>query len=93
MSLLIVSVVYSGFIIQGKPFDEPFKNKMSLFTEIIVSIYLYLLLSLTDFTGQANILRDLIALALVYTIGIAVLVNIMIFAKMGLLKCKNYIVK
>ena len=51
LSLLLISVVYSAFLIRGRPFEDSFQNKMSLFTEIVVSIYLYLLLCLTDFTG------------------------------------------
>ena len=54
LSLLMISVLYSAFLIQGKPFDDTFSNKMSLFTEIIVSIYLYILLCLTDFSAKAN---------------------------------------
>jgi hypothetical protein len=56
---------------------------MSLFTETVVSVYLYLLLCLTDFMGNANMMRDAIALTLVYMIGFAVFVNLMIFAKIG----------
>lgn len=51
LSLLIISIVYSCLLIRGRPFEDSFENKMSLFTEIIVSVYLYLLLCLTDFTG------------------------------------------
>ncbi len=61
---------------------------MSLFTETVVSVYLYLLLCLTDFMGNANMIRDAIALSLVYMIGFAVFVNLMIFAKIGFFKVK-----
>lgn len=86
--LLIVSVVYSCLLIRGRPFEEGFENKMSLFTEIIVSVYLYLLLCLTDFMGNASSIRDALALTLVYVIGFAVFVNLMIFAKYGFDKIK-----
>jgi hypothetical protein len=51
--LLLISVLYSILLIIGKPFESTFENKMSLFTELMVSLYIYLLLCLTDFTGQA----------------------------------------
>ena len=50
--LLIISAVYSMLLINGKPFESIFENKMSLFTEILVSLYLYLLLCLTDFIAD-----------------------------------------
>ena len=42
--LLLVSIVYQVLLISGKPFENGFTNKMSLFTELLVSVYLYLLL-------------------------------------------------
>jgi hypothetical protein len=51
LSFLVVSVLYTALLIRGKPFEDSFKNKMSIFTEIVVSIYLYLLMCLTDFSG------------------------------------------
>jgi hypothetical protein len=66
---------------------------MSLFTEIIVSVYLYMLLCLTDFMGNASMIRDAFALALVYIIGFAVFVNLMIFVKLGFYKVKLCIMK
>jgi hypothetical protein len=50
--LLIISVFFQALIIIGKPFKESFDNSMSLFTEIMVSLYLYILLGLTDFQGE-----------------------------------------
>ena len=62
---------------------------MSLFTECMVSVYLYLLLCLTDFSGQAHLIREPLALMLVYAIAFAVLVNLLIFTKQGLLRLKK----
>ena len=42
--LLLVSILYQILLIIGKPFVNSFDNKMSLFTEIMVSVYIYLLL-------------------------------------------------
>jgi hypothetical protein len=91
--LLIISLLYSCFLIRGRPFENSFENKMSLFTEIIVSVYLYMLLCLTDFMGKASMIRDALALTLVYIIGFAVFVNLMIFAKLGFYKVKLCIKK
>lgn len=91
LSMLIISVIYSALLIRGKPFDDSFDNKMSLFTECIVSVYLYMLLCLTDFTGQGDLIREPLALTLVYVIGFAVFVNLMIFAKYGFFKLKGCI--
>ncbi len=79
--LLIISAVYSMLLINGKPFESSFENKMSLFTEIIVSIYLYLLLCLTDFMANLNFIRESLAIALVSVIGFAVFINLLFFAK------------
>ncbi len=49
---------------------------MSLFNEVMVSVYLYLLMSLTDFTGP-NPLRDDIGWALMVVVVIAVAVNLL----------------
>jgi hypothetical protein len=61
---------------------------MSLFTEIIVSVYLYMLLCLTDFMGNAYLIREGLALTLVYVIGFAVLVNLLIFVKFAFFRLK-----
>ena len=49
-------------------------NRMLLFNEIIVSIYLYLLLCLTDFMGEHD-KRDSIAWALLILVVFTVFVN------------------
>ena len=59
----------------------------------MVSTYIYLLMCLTDFSGQASLLREPIALALVYVIGIAVLVNLGAFAKFGVFRLKLCIIR
>ena len=53
-------------------------NQMQLFNEIMVSIYLYLLLCLTDFMGEHEV-RDKIAWALLSTVVFTVLVNFLKF--------------
>jgi hypothetical protein len=89
--LLIVSIVYSCILIKGRPFENSLENKMSLFTETLVSIYLYLLLCLTDFMGNTNLIRDFLALALVSVIGFSVFVNLIFFTKVIIFRIKAYI--
>jgi hypothetical protein len=38
-------------------------------------------------------LRDLLAITLVYTIGFAVFVNLMIFVKIGFFKLRSYVLE
>ena len=47
--LLIVSVFFQITILTAKPLSEPVDNKYTLIFEAAVSIYLYILLMLTDF--------------------------------------------
>ena len=56
-----------------------------MFNELLVSIYLYLLMSLTDFTDP-NPLRDDIGLALMVVVVIAVGVNLLKAMWIDLLK-------
>ena len=47
--LLIVSVIFQIIILKAKPLSEPFDNLMTFILEAVVSNYLYVLLTLTDF--------------------------------------------
>lgn len=49
--LLIVSVIFQCLSIRFKPLEEPIENRISLFNESMVSIYLYIMLGLTDFNS------------------------------------------
>jgi hypothetical protein len=91
--LLILSLLYSSFLITGRPFESSFENKMSLFTEIMVSVYLYMLLCLTDFMGKASMIRDALALSLVSIIGFTVFVNLLVFVRLGFIKVKLCIMR
>jgi large-conductance mechanosensitive channel len=53
-------------------------NNMLLFNEIMVSIYLYLLICLTDFMGE-NEYRDSIGWVLLLLVAFTVLVNLVKF--------------
>jgi hypothetical protein len=47
--LLAISIVFQAMIISSKPLLDKLDNNMLLFNEVMVTIYLYNLLSLTDF--------------------------------------------
>jgi hypothetical protein len=67
MLLLIVSVVFQALYFRFRPLLESVENSISLFNEFMVSFYLYVLLSLTDFNTE-NRQRELCGLLLVFTI-------------------------
>jgi hypothetical protein len=89
--LLLVSIVYQVLLIRGKPFENTFTNKMSLFTELLVSAYLYLLLWLLQLTNEGEKQRELVGLTLVGVIAFSVFANIAIFVKSGFFKCRSYV--
>jgi hypothetical protein len=76
--LLAISAIFQVMIVCSKPMLNKLDNHMLLFNEIMVSIYLYLLLCLTDFMGE-NDYRDLIAWALLQVVVFTVLVNLVKF--------------
>jgi hypothetical protein len=45
----MISVAIQILIIMGRPMQELTENRLSMFNEIMVSAYLYILLLLTDF--------------------------------------------
>jgi hypothetical protein len=47
--LLAISVIFQIMIFKGKPMKEPADNRLTLIFEASVSIYLYIMLMLTDF--------------------------------------------
>ena len=77
-TLLGLSAGFQLMIVSYKPMLNKLGNRMLLFNEIMVSIYLYLLLCLTDFMGE-NDSRDFIGWALVQLVAFTVLVNLVKF--------------
>jgi hypothetical protein len=102
--LLVISAVFQLIIVGSKPLLSKVENHMLLFNEIMVSIYLYLLLSLTDYMVE-NDFRDVIAWALLSIVVFTVLVNLVKFLivcdwckitrkfKKKCLKAKKYVMK
>jgi hypothetical protein len=77
ISFLIISVVGQGLILSAQPFDSALDNRMNLFIEICVSLYLYAELALTDFMGD-NTLRDSLGWFLACLIIFLVAINILV---------------
>jgi hypothetical protein len=76
--LLAISIVFQLLIVASKPMLSKLENYMLLFNEIMVSVYLYMLLCLTDYMGE-NDSRDLISLLLLSLVVFTVLVNLVKF--------------
>ena len=77
MSLLVLSLLFQVLTIIGKPMKEMRDNRISLFNEVMVSLYIYLLYTLTDYSSIVDF-RDEIGWALLAVIFLSTLVN---FAK------------
>jgi hypothetical protein len=72
-------------LIVGKPYKNNLKNNLYIFTECMVSIYLYILMTLTDFMGEISI-RENLALGCLAAIGLTVLANFVVMGKNGFRK-------
>ena len=77
-TLLVISAVFQAMILVSKPMLSKLDNNMLLFNELMVSVYLYLLLCLTDYMGE-NDNRDLLGLILLSLVVSTVLVNLVKF--------------
>jgi Kef-type K+ transport system membrane component KefB len=64
--------------LRGRPLESNFENKMLLFNELMVTIYLYVLISLTDYNDDAD-LFDNCGIALLTIVLIAFAVNFIKF--------------
>ena len=72
----------------GKPLDDYFENSILFFNEIMVSIYLYVLISLTDYNDDADLFENCgIALLAVVMLSFAVnFLKFVYFALRGLFR-------
>jgi hypothetical protein len=55
--LIFTSVLFQAMILLGKPMEGSFSNRVSFAIELAVSAYLYVMMMLTDFTGE-NLFRE-----------------------------------
>lgn len=74
-ALLILSIISTCLQIIGKPQSEAIENKMSLFNELITSVYLYMMMTLTDYNMDSPF-RDTFGLLLLGTMLFTFFANI-----------------
>ena len=93
-SFLILSLLFQCLMIKSKPFSETLDNRMNLFIEFAVSIYLYAQLGLTDFMGHNELREELGWVQACLIIGV-VAINVLVFAgtlmSSGLTKIKRFL--
>jgi hypothetical protein len=77
--LLVVSFIFQILLLSAKPITKKSDQRMAVMIEASVSIYLYTLLSLTDFTGENTLRVELgwvLAMLIIGVIGINVILFI-----------------
>ena len=85
--LLSASLFFQSLHLYSKPFEKSIDQKIAFFNELMISIYLYLLICLTDFHGDSS-LRENIGFALLLIVLLTVGINFVkvVFVNMHLLK-------
>jgi hypothetical protein len=78
--LLVVSVIFQLIIIIANPMTDKWDQRITWIVEVSISIYLYALLSLTDFMGE-NTVREELGWVLTILTGSIVAMNVSIFFK------------
>ena len=76
--LLVVSVIFQIMMVIANPMTDKWDKRITWMIEISVSVYLYVLLSLTDFMGE-NTLREELGWFLTILTGIIVTINVLLF--------------
>jgi Na+/melibiose symporter-like transporter len=76
--LLVVSVIFQIMMIFGNPMIDKWDKIITWWIEVNVSIYLYVLLLLTDFMGE-NTFREDLGWVLTILTGSTVALNVLIF--------------
>ncbi len=77
-SNILISWLFMMLIIFGSPLEDSFENKMLIFNETMVAMYLYILTTLTDFNDDAE-LFDNCGIALLSIVIISFSVNFLKF--------------
>jgi hypothetical protein len=75
--LLAVSVIFQIMMVISNPMTNKWNKRINFMIEVIISIYLYVLLSLTDFIGE-NTLREELGWILTILTGSITAINISI---------------
>ena len=72
--MLVPSVAFQGLLLAYQPMDGAADNAIAVVNEFAVSLYLYLMLCLTEFTGDAS-LRNELGNAMFYLVMLTVGLN------------------
>ena len=88
--LLLTSVFFQILLAIENPMIEKSDRRLTWIIEVSVSIYLYVLLSLTDFMGE-HTFRDELGWALVILTGSIVAINLIVFIWKSLCTAGSYI--
>ena len=75
--LLIISVLFQAFLLFGHPWQDELEHWLSLFNEVMVSLYLYLLLTLTDYNYMP--FREFVGWSLLGVVFLSIIVNFLKF--------------
>jgi Na+/melibiose symporter-like transporter len=78
LALLVTSLIFQILIIITNPINDRWDKRITMLIEVSVSIYLYALLSLTDFIGE-NTLREEIGWLLAILTWTIVVINVIVF--------------
>ena len=78
VTLLLFSIAAQGLILSGRPQENKLDNQIDLFIEVCVSLYLYVVLILTDWWGT-NDFRDECGWILVALIIVSLIANLLHF--------------
>jgi hypothetical protein len=75
--LLVVSFIFQLIMVIRNPMTDMWDQRITWMIEISISIYLYVLLSLTDFMGE-NTVREELGWVLTILTGTIVTINVLI---------------
>ena len=90
MLLFCNSIQFQILLILYKPIEGSREHKMSIFNELAVTLYLYLLMCLTDFHGWDN-LREHFGFALFILLALMLLVNLIVALKSDITLLLSYL--
>jgi hypothetical protein len=76
--LLLISFIFQVMIVIGNPMTDKWDRRFTWIIEVSISIYLYVLLSLTDFMGK-NTVREELGWVLTILTGTIVTINVFLF--------------
>ena len=92
VTLLLFSMAAQGLMLTGRPQENKMDNQIDLFIEVCVSLYLYVLLILTDWWGT-NDFRDECGWILISFIIISLIANLLHFSISIRVPLKRFIAK